>query len=332
LKSIDEFYFYSNNNKTTISIKSSGTYESKLVFGIYLEVLMSLDKLKNVYTIVRLSDVENISNSLIANILNGKNIYVSLDDKAEYFSCGERVYENANDKEETSNGRCIASTTSLNLARIGLICRNKTIDDFYESLENNLDFVRNQLVQRFDFQGGKFRKNFPCLFKYDLMMETSKVEETQKIRKCLKNGALAVSIVGLGECVRFLNVENKENLTIDILGFINKKLNEYCLEEKLNFILVETKDEEVLKKMLAIDKSIYGLEAFQKGKNKYSLISNIKEDELNEKCDVLSRGIHTRVDIKAKRGSGEKEIIKLIRKANDLNIKYFGIDVSKNDN
>ena len=58
----------------------------------------------------------------------------------------------------------------------------------------------------------------------------------------------------------------------------------------------------------------------------------IKEDELNEKCDVLSRGIHTRVDIKAKKGSGEKEIIKLIRKANDLNIKYFGIDVSKNDN
>ena len=38
------------------------------------------------------------------------------------------------------------------------------------------------------------------------------------------------------------------------------------------------------------------------------------------------------MDIKAKRGSGEKEIIKLIRKANDLNIKYFGIDVSKNDN
>ena len=332
LKNLNEFDYYMNNNKTTISINLDDNYENSIISNIYLKVILELPKLDNVNTIVKLNNLECISNSLLASIFNNKNISISFNSNAEYFSNGEKIYNNVNDEKLTSKGRCILSTTSINLGRIGLSNRNKSLEEFYLQFGNILDFTRNQLVQRFDLQASKYKNSFPNLFKNNLIMDSEKVEDSQKIRKVLKNGVLNISLVGLNECLNFLNEKDKNKLKVDILKFANEKITKYSDDTRLNFILTETKNDYILKELLAIDKSIYGTDYFEKEKKKYSLISIVEEEHIKEDYTDVQKFINTRIDIVLRKNSSEKKILEVINKAKELGILFFKIKLGKDDN
>ena len=163
-------------------------------------------------------------------------------------------------------------------------------------------------------------------------MDAEKVEDSQKIRKILRNGVLNISLVGLNECLSFLPQDDKTKLKIDILNFINDKINQYSDDVRLNFILSETKNDYILKELLAIDKSIYGTDYYDKEKKKYSLVSTINDEEIKENYNDIQRYISTRIDIVLRKNSSDKKIMETIEKAKNLGILFFKIKLGKDDN
>jgi len=331
LKNLNELDCYMNDNLTTISISFDGNYDSLMIGDIYMKVISEMPRLNNVNTIIKLNDLDHIPDNLLSVISDNKNISLSFDE-ADYFSNGERIYSNINDEKLISKGRCVVSTTSINLGRIALCNRDKSMDEFYLQLGNTIDFVRNQLVQRFDLQASKYKSSFPNLFKNHLIMDSEKIDDFQKIRKAIKNGVLNISLVGLEECLNFLNYQDKAKLKIDILKFINTRMTQCSNDTRLNFILSETRNDRVLKELLAIDKSIYGTDNFEKDKRCYSLSSIVDETELNENYINIQKFINIRLDIVLRKNSSEKKILETISKAKELGILFFKIKLGKDDN
>lgn len=319
-----------NNNKVSISLSCDNNSVSKLIRSNYLKALSNLNELKNLTTIYKINDIDYMSDEILNLIYYNKNICISFDTVAEYFSTGERIYSNVNDNNFQSNGRCVISTTTINLARIGVLNQSKEISDFYVELKNTLDFVKNQLVQRFEMQANKFKKSFPALFEYNLLLDSNKLEENQKIRKVLKNGVLNIGFVGLLECVNFLPEKDKSKLMKDILMFINNRVAEYSTDNKLNFIVSQTENKEVIRNLFTIDKSIYGTNYF-KG-DTYSLLNYINKKDLNKDYHNLQNLINMRINIYLNENAKKEEILNIIKKAKECGIVFFKIIRGKNEN
>lgn len=74
-----------------------------------------------------------------------------------------RVMENILDKDkQIASQRGNISYTTINLARIGIRNTDKEekLDKFYEELEEELNLVKEQLLDRFETQGNKRVLNF----------------------------------------------------------------------------------------------------------------------------------------------------------------------------
>ena len=332
IKMLDNINSIINNNKVSISLSCDSNSISKLIRSNYLNALSNLNELRSVTTIYKINDIDYISNEVLNLIYHNKNICISFDTAtaAEYFSTGEKIYSNVNDNNFQSNGRCVISTTTINLARIGVLNQSKEISNFYDELKNTLDFVKNQLIQRFEMQANKFKKSFPALFEHNLLPDSERLEENQKIRKVLKNGVLNIGLVGLPECVNFLPEKDKSKLMKDILMFINDRVAEYSIDNKLNFIVSQTENKEVIRNLFTIDKSIYGTNYF-KG-DTYSLLNNINKKDLNKDYHNLQNLINMRINIYLNEDARKEDILNVIKKAKDCGIIFFKIIRGKNEN
>ena len=326
LNSID---IKNNNGLVSISLDDVNNFISK----IYLKVILELNTLENVYTILKIKHVNHINDLIIESILLNKNISISFDKEklCERFSNGEKVFENVNDEFNSSSGRLLLSTTSINLFRIAIMNKGKPIENFYNQLSDVLDLTRNQLIQRYELQANKYRKNFPGLFKYDLLMDSEKLDESQKIRKILRNGSLNIGLAGLHECVSVLGNGVTE---LDIVSFVKDKASRYIVDNKLNFILSQTTDSDVLKEMFAIDKSIYGPNILENKKEGYSII---KYDEssinsIDKKISEIQKIVGMRIDIYLRKNSSENKVLDMIKKLHDKNIDFFKIWLGKDVN
>lgn len=331
INSIEEYNFNINNNKVSISFGSLNTKEASIVEDIYIDCLINYKYTNNLYSIYKIDKIDKINSKVFKLINDNKNISFSFNHNIEYFSSGEKIYTNINDDELSSNGRCILSKTSINLARLGINNQNKTLDEFYNELSELLDFTKNQLVQRFDFQGNRYKKNFPNLFKYDLLLDSDKLDDTQKIRKVLKNGVLNIGLVGLDECVFILPEKNKDKLLNNILKFINDKIIRYTNDAKLNFIVSQTNDKKVLKELFDIDKTIYGNNYFDKNKKMYSILGNYDLDNLNTYNNIQEL-INIKININTRKNVSEQKLIELLNSIKKLGIVYFNINCGKNEN
>lgn len=326
---VEEFDYEINDNKVTISIGSYDSSECKLIEDIYLDVLLSTSNTKNLCTIYKIDQINKINPKVFRLINENKNICFSFNNHVEFFSGGEKIYANINDDDLSSRGRYILSKTSINMARLGINNRNKSLDDFYKELSDLLDFTKNQLIQRFDYQGNKYKRNFPNLFKYNLLLDADKLDDNQKIRKVLRNGVLNIGLVGLKECVSFLPEKNKDKLLSNILKFINDKVVLYTNDNKLNFIVSETYDIKVLRTLYDIDKTIYGNNFFNG--DSYSLLGKYELDKLNTYNNIQDL-INIRIDISIRKNSSEQKIIEVMNLIKKLGIVYFKINSGKNEN
>ena len=318
-----------NDNIVSISLSD----EDSFISTIYLNVLIELEPLKNVNTIFKIKDITNVNSLILKSILLGKNISISFDKEelCERFSNGEKIFENINDEVNSSIGRVLLSTTSINLFRIAMMSKDKSIDEFYGQLSDVLDLTKNQLLQRYELQANKYRKNFPGLFKYDLLVDSEKLEENQKIRKVLRNGALNIGLAGLHECASILGKNVKE---LDIVNFINDRVSKYKIDNKMNFILSETTDKDILKEMLAIDKSIYGPGIIENNKCIYRTISfdELSINSIDKNVSKLQEILCTRIDICLRKNSSEKKILDIINYLYDNKINFFKIRLGKDVN
>ena len=187
-----------------------------------------------------------------------------------YMGCRTRVLGNHVDPNKSvTAGRGNISFTSINLPRIGIkygIAKNEKcdLDGFYKELEERIELVKDQLLERFEVQCGKRIYNFPFLLGQSLWLDSEKLKETDKLKKVLKHGTLSVGFIGLAECLKALTgkhhgeSEEAQELGMKIIKFMRNKMDEYSEKYNLNFSLLATPAEGLSGRFTAIDKAIYG--------------------------------------------------------------------------
>ena len=189
-----------------------------------------------------------------------------------YMGCRTRVMSDITDLDnQTTGGRGNLSFTSINLPRIGLKHgialkeRDKAdMKGFYKELEEMLDLVKDQLLERFEIQCNKHCYNFPFLIQQGVWTNGEKLGPNDRMRKILKHGSLTIGFIGLAETLKALigkhqgESEEAQKLGLDIIKFMRKKTDEYSKEYNLNFALIATPAEGLSGRFVNIDKAIYG--------------------------------------------------------------------------
>ena len=188
-----------------------------------------------------------------------------------YMGCRTRAIGNVVDKDrEIVTSRGNLSFTSINLPRLGikygkLVNGKADMDGFFNELEELMELVKNQLLERYAIQCNKRVKNFPFLMGQGLWLDSEKLKPNDKLKKVLKHGTLTFGFIGLAECLKALvgkhHGESKESqeLGLKIIKFMRDKADAYSEEYKLNFSLIATPAEGLSGRFTAIDKSIYGV-------------------------------------------------------------------------
>ena len=188
-----------------------------------------------------------------------------------YMGCRTRVLANVADPDRAvTGGRGNLSFTTVNLPRLGIkhgiLNGNEKPDlqSFFEELDEKLELIKDQLLERFELQCNKRSNNFPFLIQQGVWIDGEKVGPNDKLRKVLKHGTLTIGFIGLAECLKALtgkhHAESEEanKLGIEIIKHIRKKADEYAEKYKLNFSVIGTPAEGLSGRFTEIDRAVYG--------------------------------------------------------------------------
>ena len=181
-----------------------------------------------------------------------------------YMGCRTRVIGNVHDpSREIVTGRGNLSFTSINLPRIA-INAHKNLELFFDDLDRKIDLAIKQLNERMAIQCGKRVKNFPFLMGQGIWIDSDKLSYDDTIEEILKHGTLSVGFIGLAECLTALigshhgQTEEAQNLGLEIIGYMRKRLDEESQKTGLNYTLLATPAEGLSGRFVRIDKKKYG--------------------------------------------------------------------------
>ncbi len=181
-----------------------------------------------------------------------------------YMGCRTRVAANHYDPDrQIMNGRGNLSFTSVNLPRLALLS-NKNLDLFFEQLDQKIDLVIEQLLDRFELQAQKLVRNYPFLMGQGVWLDSEKLKPDDEVREVLKHGTLTLGFIGLAECLKaltgFHHGESKEsqNLGLEIVGHMRKRMDEATEKYGLNFSLIATPAEGLSGRFVRMDAKKFG--------------------------------------------------------------------------
>ena len=192
--------------------------------------------------------------------------------EVSYSSSHIRILENViSSNKSIVNGRGNLSCTTLNLPRLGIkygITNNRKkadLEGFYIELDEKLELIKNQLLDRFEYQTNKRFYDFPYLMQNHIWIDSEKLRPNDKLRRVLKHGTLSLGIIGLSECLKALTSKthseskSSQELGLKIVSHIRQKINEFSKQYNLNFTLMSTCDHNCLEYFIQLDKTIYGI-------------------------------------------------------------------------
>ncbi|HDA5446963.1 TPA: anaerobic ribonucleoside triphosphate reductase [Clostridioides difficile] len=190
------------------------------------------------------------------------------DTEATYMGCRTRVLSNVCGSE-TVSGRGNISFTTVNLPRLGIkhgIINNEkaNLDGFFEELDEKINLIIEQLLERFVVQGNKKMKNFPFLMGQGVWKGSDDLVPEDTLKEVIKQGTLTIGFIGLAECLIALigkhHGESKEaqELGLKIVSHMRHKMDEATDKYKLNFSLMGTPAEGLSGRFTKIDKKVYG--------------------------------------------------------------------------
>jgi ribonucleoside-triphosphate reductase len=184
--------------------------------------------------------------------------------EVSYMGCRTRVMGNVyDDSKEIVNGRGNLSFTTINLPRLGIMNKGDILG-FYKKLDDTIDLVITQLLERFEIQAAKKVKNYPFLMGQNIWIDSDKLGSEDEVREVLKHGTLSMGFIGLAECLKALigshHGESKEarKLGLEIIGHMRKRMDDISKEYTMNFTLLATPAEGLSGRLVKIDKKIYG--------------------------------------------------------------------------
>ena len=169
-------------------------------------------------------------------------------------------------------GRGNLSFTTVNLVRIGIkhgICtgerKEADWDGFYKELDEKMDLVRDELLDRFEFQANQHVRNFPFLMGQGNWMGSEKLGPNDTLRDVIKHGTLSIGFIGLAETLVAMvgkhhgEDDDARDLGLDIITHMREKCDEYSKKNKLNFSLLATPAEGIAGRFTKIDKREFGI-------------------------------------------------------------------------
>lgn len=181
-----------------------------------------------------------------------------------YMGCRTRVIGNVYDpSREIVYGRGNLSFTTINLPRLG-IESNGDIKAFYSKLDETMNLVIEQLIERYEIQARKKVKNYPFLMGQGIWIDSDKLSMEDEIREVLKHGTLSIGFIGLAECLKALigchhgESEEAQSLGLEIVRFMRNKVDDISRQYKMNFTLLATPAEGIAGRFVKIDREIYG--------------------------------------------------------------------------
>lgn len=189
--------------------------------------------------------------------------------EATYMGCRTRVLGNVCGPEIVS-GRGNISFTTINLPKLGIkhgliYGRKSDLEAFFTELDEKIDLVIDQLLERMVVQGNKSVKNFPFLMGQHIWHGSENLEWDDKLSEVIKQGTLTVGFIGLAECLIALtgmhHGESKESqeLGLKIIKHMRQRMDEASKKFQLNFSLIATPAEGLSGRFTAIDKKKYGV-------------------------------------------------------------------------
>lgn len=230
-----------------------------------------------------------------------KKFYVrnNPDREVAYNTMNMRVMDNIIDDDRAiASKRGLISYTTINLPRIGIKNNNNQSDDyesFFNELEEKMDIIKDQLLDRFEKQGNKKVHEFPFLIGEGILLDGERAKPEDKIRKVIKQSSMGIGFLGLEECLialtGYTRTQNKQTkkLGLKIIDFMRNKVNEYSTKYNLNFVLIGVDDKKVSEEFMALDKAIYGKLEKITDKELYTESFYIPEGEkLEEKIEIES--------------------------------------------
>ena len=263
-----------------------------------------------------------------------------------YMGCRTRVLADITSDYPVTPGRGNLSFTSINLPRLGIkhgiVSGETDLDGFFKELEDLMDLVKDQLLERFEIQCSKRIYNFPFLLGQGVWMDSEKLKPNDRLRKVLKHGTLTIGFIGLAECLKALigkhhgESEEAQELGLKIIGFMRKKLDEYSKEYNLNFSLIATPAEGLSGRFTNIDKAIYGKIKGVTDREYYTNsfhvpvyynISAVKKIQLEAPYHAFTNGGHiTYVELDGDTAMNVDAFEQIIRVMHDNGIGYGAIN------
>ena len=182
-----------------------------------------------------------------------------------YMGCRTRVAANSYDKSnEVVTQRGNLSFTSVNLPRLGILAKGD-IDKFYTMLDERLNLVAEQLMDRYKIQAKKRVKNYPFLMGQGIWLGSDKLGPEDEIGEILKHGTLSVGFIGLAECLVALTGKHhgegadRQKLGQEIIGHMRDFTDRLCEETHFNYSLIATPAEGLSGRFVNMDKKEFGI-------------------------------------------------------------------------
>ena len=178
--------------------------------------------------------------------------------------CRTRVMGNVYDpSREIAYSRGNLSFTSINLPRLAIESHG---DEklFYEKLQNMLELVAQQLLDRFEIQASKHIYNYPFLMGQGVWLDSDHLTLQDDLREVLKHGTLSIGFIGLAETLTSLygqhhgQGEELQKKGLEIIGFMRKFCDDKSQELKMNFSLLATPAEGLSGRFIRMDQKRYG--------------------------------------------------------------------------
>lgn len=245
------------------------------------------------------------------------------------------------ESDKTSVKRGNISFTSINLPRLGILA-NKNIDKFFELLDEKLDLVHDQLLERYKYQCTADKTEFEYMVKNKTMIGAEEFEKSNNAEDMVKHGSLSIGFIGLAETlVSLIGKHHGESDEAQELGLkIVKHMRDYCdkkaEEEKLNWSLLGTPAEGLSNRFTKIDLEKFGKidgvtdhEFYTNSSHVpvYHKISAFKKIEIEAPYHELENAGHIcYIEMDGDPSNNIEAVEKVVRKMHDEGIGYSSIN------
>lgn len=178
--------------------------------------------------------------------------------------CRTRVMGNTYDPtREISYSRGNLSFTSINLPRIALEAKGDE-KAFYDLLDERMELVAQQLLDRFEIQASKRVYNFPFLMGQGVWLDSDTLGPNDEVREVLKHGTLSIGFIGLAETLTALyghhhgESDEMEQKGLEIVQHMRDYCDRKSREYQMNFSLLATPAEGLSGRFIRMDRKRFG--------------------------------------------------------------------------